>query len=473
APENDRERDDNLMEADIEIVDRKIRVLLLAGGPSRDYQFLRDQLHRDKTVISDIVLQSGQLGISQDANKILDDFPTTREELYEYDCVVAFDPDWTQLSAEQVDLLETWVAEQGGGLVVTTGPVNAGRAINSWVQDASPPMSKVRNLYPVEFPRRFSAVESKPYESDESWPLDFTREGIEADFLQITDSAVDSRRAWEAFPGVYGYFPVRGPKQGATVLARFSDPQTSQAGEQPVFLAWQFYGSGRVLFMGSAEFYRLRSEDTRYFEQFYIKLVRHISKGRLLRGSTRGMLLVGQERYRLGNTVSVQAYRLTNAQLEPLELPSVDLQVMEPDQSVQTVAMRPDPTRVGTYLGQFPVLKEGEYRLELPLPDSSDERLTQRILVEIPNLERERPQRNDAVLSQLAQTTGGQYFVGLSAILDPSIPLVSQLDDRTKTITLTASLSKEWEEQWLWWAMLALMGLLSLEWLLRRLFRLA
>ena len=86
-------------EADIEIVDRKNHVLLLADGPMREYQFLRNQLFRDHYTTVDVLLQSGKPGMSQEAAKMLDDFPTTREEMYDYDCVVAFDPNWQALGA--------------------------------------------------------------------------------------------------------------------------------------------------------------------------------------------------------------------------------------------------------------------------------------------------------------------------------------------------------------------------------------
>jgi len=58
----------------------------------REYHFLRNQLYRDHSTTVDVLLQSGKSGMSQEAQKILDDFPATREEMYDYDCVVAFDP---------------------------------------------------------------------------------------------------------------------------------------------------------------------------------------------------------------------------------------------------------------------------------------------------------------------------------------------------------------------------------------------
>ncbi|MCI0492421.1 MAG: VWA domain-containing protein, partial [Planctomycetes bacterium] len=64
APDDDGNPRDNLREAEMDVVDRQTRVLLFASGPMREYQFLRDQLHRDKTMTVDILLQTAQPGVS-------------------------------------------------------------------------------------------------------------------------------------------------------------------------------------------------------------------------------------------------------------------------------------------------------------------------------------------------------------------------------------------------------------------------
>ena len=472
APEGDTNLADNARETDIEIVDRKTHVLLLADGPMREYQFLRNQLYRDRYTTVDVLLQSGKPGMSQEAKKILDNFPSSRPEMFDYDCLVAFDPDWKLLKPGQVELLEKWVGEQGGGLIVLAGPVDACKGPDSWVHD--PRMNLIRSLYPVEFPGRLAATENNMYATGEPWPLDFTRAGEEADFLWLGDSATASSRAWATFPGVFSYCPVRGPKAGAAVYARFSDPRVAQNGEGPVYMAGQFYGAGSVFYIGSAEMWRLRAIDETYFTQFYTKLIRHVSQGRLLRGSSRGVLLVGQDRYLLGNTVEVRA-QLTNARLYPLDMPSVNLQVIQPDGALQSVALRADSSRAGAYAGQFPALQEGTYRLDLPVPESENERLSRRIQVKAPDLERENPRRNDAVLSAIAKNTGGKYYVGLAAAIAPhaTAPLVDELRDRTTTIILPVAPDPQHEENWLRLMMIVLCGLLCLEWLIRRLLKLA
>jgi len=502
APQADSDPSDDFQEEEVEIVDRQIRVLLLAGGPTREYRFLRSLLFRDRSTTLDVLLQSGPPGISQEADRILDAFPVDRGEMFAYDCLVAFDPDWQTLTQEQVDLLESWVADQGGGLIVIAGPVHAGEAIAGWIENEG--MAKVRALYPVEFERHRSVFETTDDVSSEPWPLDFTREGLEAGFLQLGDSAVASRQAWAEMGGVFRFFPVEGPKPGAKVLAHFSDPEAARGGRPPVYMAEQFYGSGRVFYLGSGEMWRLRRADEGHFERLYTRLIGYVSQGRLLRQSSRGALMVGRDRSVLGDTVEIRA-RLTNAQFEPLVVSGVTANVFAPEGGVETLTLSPDPNRAGMYAGHLAVLREGTYRLEVPIPES-DEQLVRRIKVQLPDLERRSSRRNDKLLSQVARATGGVYYPSLEAAFDPEAadPLVERFKDRSKTIIQTAGLdppslrwlvgqtmprlaAQRWfawlvDESWLarlaaksllWWLMVATCGFLCVEWLIRRLANLA
>ena len=470
-PADDRNAEDDFLETEVEVVDRKDRVLLLAGGPTREYRFLRTLLHRDPSMVLDVHLQTAQPGMSQEADRILDDFPVTREEMFSYDCVVAFDPNWSALSEVQVDVLESWVAEQGGGLVVIAGPVFTGEPVGGWVQD--PDLEKIRDLYPVEFSRHVAVWDVETETADEAWPLDFTREGLEAEYLWLGETATESQRVWGEFKGVFSYQPLRGAKPAATVLAHFSDPRAAQGDNGPVFLATQFYGSGRVFYIGSGELWRLRALDPRYFEKLYTRLIRHVSQGRLLRQSSRGMLLIDQERFSLGTTVNLRA-QLTDERFAPLDIATVDLQAFLPDGSVRVVELQPAPSRVGAYLGTITVLEEGTYRLELPIPDSN-ERIVRRIRAHVPDLERDDPVQNVRLLRRFAEETGGDYYANLSEAVDSanSGSIVNQLPDRTRTVVLAASPERLWTGPPLRWLLIGICSLLCFEWLIRRLSKLA
>jgi hypothetical protein len=185
------------------------------------------------------------------------------------------------------------------------------------------------------------------------------------------------------------------------------------------------------------------------------------------------MLLIGQSRFSLGSTVTLRV-QLTDTRFAPLDVPSVELEAFLPDGSVQTVTLEPDLARKGAYQGAITVLQEGLYRLELPVPDSS-ERIVRRIRVHVPDLERQSPQRNEGLLRRLAEETGGTYYAKLAPAVDPANPgsLVHQLTDRTRTVILAASPDRLWTDQRLLWLMIGLCSLLCLEWLIRRLAKLA
>lgn len=472
APEEDRNPTDNAQEADVEIVDQKTKVLLFAGGPSREYRFLRTMLYRDKGVEVDVLLQSAPSGISQEADEILDNFPADRKSMFEYDCVVAFDPDWRVLTAAQMRLFEDFIGRQGGGAILIAGAVHAGDPVSGWTQDEA--TKPIRTLYPVEFERRFSTVDFSLEASEEPWPLEFTREGREAEFLWLADTMEESAAEWAEFPGVYGFFANQGVKPGATVYARFSDPRAAAGEEPPVYFAGQFFGSGRVFYMGSGEMWRLRQFDPTRFETFYTKLIRHVSQGRLLRGSPRGMLLTDKGRYFPGNVVEVRA-QINDANLEPYQATEVPLRVVSPDRKSEELVLRPDPSQAGMYAARFSVFDEGTYQLRLPVPEGDGEELARRIQVQVPNLEQKDPRRDDAMLSRVAMATGGTYYVGMDEALGPASkkPLIEQIKDKTKTIVLTEIPNPDWERDWMRWMLLALCGLLCIEWLIRRLLKLA
>ncbi len=83
--------DDNIARATVDISERKVKVLVIAGGPMRDYRFVRNLLFRDSSIEVDVWLQTGEPGTSQESDELLFEFPK-RTELIDYDAVIGFDP---------------------------------------------------------------------------------------------------------------------------------------------------------------------------------------------------------------------------------------------------------------------------------------------------------------------------------------------------------------------------------------------
>jgi hypothetical protein len=468
VPADDGNARDNAREAEVEVVDRKTRVLLFASGPMRDYQFLRNQLFRDKTMVVDVLLQTSQTGISQDANTILDHFPSTAEELYQYDCIVVFDPDWTKLDAAQVELVEKWISDEAGGLIAVAGPIQTPRWIRSTEQ------AKLRDIYPVEFQHRITLMDDAQYSGQTPWPLTFERAGREAKFLWLGKTAAESEAAWDNFPGVFGFYGVKGEKPGATVYARFSDPQAGGS-QRPVYFASQFYGSGQVFYIGSGEMWRLRGTDPTYFEVLYTKLIRHVSQGRILRGSSRGALLVERDRYELGETMVARA-RLSDSQHKPLTQPSVGGQLLHPDGTAEPIKLTAVPEKPGMYVGQATMMQEGTYQLALPIPGGSEEPLSKYLQVRVPDRERTHAERNDTLLTALTKETGGIYYRQVDAAVrgDKNTPPLSQaIKSRAEIKLVKGAPDKDFARAQMTWLLGIIACSLFIEWIIRRLNRLA
>ena len=293
--------DDNERRKTINVVDRKTRVLLIAGGPMRDYRFVRNLLYRHTAVELAVWLQSADssAAVSQECDQRLSAFPATRGELFEYDVVVAFDPDWQRIPLEGLENLRDWISSQAGGLIAIAGDIYTPRLASANSLDI------VRELYPVLLDSHLIDLQFNR-KATQAWPIQFTREGSEAGFLQLADDPTVAAQGWQQFAGVYRCYPTGGAKAGAAVFAHFSDPRSQTEHGLPILMASQFYGSGRVLYVGTAELWRLRSVDEEYYDRFWTKAVRQIGQGRMNRGANRGMLLLERQQYVLGQTVRVR-----------------------------------------------------------------------------------------------------------------------------------------------------------------------
>ena len=458
----------------IQVEGKPTRVLLVAGGPSREYQFLRNLLKRDsKQIELDVLLQSRpENGLDDPA--YLTSFPD-RETLANYDVVVAMDPEWDRLGPQVAEALEDWVADEAGGLILIPGVVNAGSLIQNWSH--APEYQPLRDLFPVVFQDEFEMFNDDVQDTARVRAVEFTRDGRDAPFLQLEDSPLASQQVWEAFAGVYGPRAVKSKKFGATVYARYDDQLAESLGQEPIYIAGQFYGKGRVFYQASGEMWRLRRLDSAHFEKWYTHLIRHVSAGRLHRGSPRGdVLLVEKETARVGDTIPVVAH-LKDAARDPYEADTVTLYVFSASQPTEGIPIKlvSDPARKGSFRGEWTAGSPDRYRLELAIPESEYDPLTRTIKVLASDRERIRPEQDRAALQQLATMTDGKYFTSLEAALGETgePPLRSALVDQTRVTPIQGDVDQFWKAQFHRWMLLGICGLLCAEWLLRRLFRLA
>ena len=456
--------EDNERRRTIEVNDRRMKILIISSGPMRDYQFVRNALFRHSGVESDVWLQSvtdENVGmVSQEAKTLLTKFPATEAELFAYDVIVAFDPDWSKLSTEQQTFLNRWVSDHSGGLVVVAGEIFTPKL----AQD-SEAFRDISVLYPVLLNRMLPEMQLTQ-RADEPWPLALTQEGRATEFLKIADATGNaSVDLWSTFKGIYRSYPVRGIRDGAVVLLEYGNPRARTELGQPPFLASQFYGTGRSIFIGSAETWRLREISSEGHQRFWTSLIREVGQGRRSRGTARGILLLDRTEVAPGQPVSIRA-QLYDARLQPLVMESVPLNIVDSEGRTISIPDRlnADGRGAGQYVNSFRPTRSGAYRISVPVPESSD-MLQTTIDVVLPNLESQNPTQDVELLTNLTKETEGQYLS-----LSQLSTLPSLLPDQSQPVVVDERLQTLWDRGWILFLMVAL---LAFEWILRRVWRLS
>ncbi|MCC6494428.1 MAG: hypothetical protein IT424_15565, partial [Pirellulales bacterium] len=198
-------------------------------------------------------------------------------------------------------------------------------------------------------------------------------------------------------------------------------------------------------------------------------------------GSSTGRLLVERDRYFIGDTAVIRA-QLSTASREPYVAPQVVARVTSPGgragraPAVANVRMTADQTRPGNFVGQFTVSSEGSYRIELQVPDAPDEQLVKRITAAAPDLEFAETRRNEALLMALAKRTGGRYYASLEEAAGGAggvPPATKLIDSRAETKIVRGKPDDAFSESLNRALLGVICGALCVEWLLRRLLKLA
>ncbi len=449
---------DNELEHTVNVFSRPTRVLIIAGGPMRDYRFARTMLYRHPSIKSDVWLQTSSPGVSQDADKMLFEFPE-RADLFEYDVILAFDVNWELISAEQTQTLNEWVATGGGGIVLVAGDVYTPKL----AQDEKR-FQSILDLYPVSIN---SYV--RDYLDEEALQIrriEWTQAGRDAGFLMLTDDPATSRELWENFPGIYRCYPTNGAKAAATIYAHFPDPKSQTEFGFSILMASQYYGEGRCFYLGSPEIWRLRSIEEEYYDRFWTKLIRNVGQGRTRRGTKRGTLILERDEYLLGQTVAARV-RLLDPEFKPLIQESVPMEVIDPRGRplVPNLLLMHDRNRPGEYVASFRAGLPGKYRFELTVPNSKGQVVEGSLSVLLPRLEDESLSQNTKGLKELSRDTGGTYLTIEEAEQIPAL-----LPDQGEEFLVDERLKTLWDQQWVFFL---LAGFLATEWLTRKLFKLS
>lgn len=434
----------------VQVIKKPLRVLLFAGGPTREYQFTRrlfvnevDKKRAELSIFLQVADQKGPRVQDVPQERLLKSFPTflrVEEDpaekpddkwynLAQYDLIIAFDPDWTQVPREHLDLLQKWVEVQAGGLIVVGGPIHSFQLARGGNLDKLKP---VVDLMPVrlEDSRLQGLNVDRP--TNKPWRLNFSGVTGETEFLKLDDDRKKADKpeplaGWEEFftgretgsppppagetpqRGFYSYYPVKSVKPTAQVIATFTDPTARMnkddgTNEEQPYLAWIQVGKGKCVYLSSGEMWRLRLFKEIYHERLWTKLGRFAASGTQTKQTRRGSINIGRQ-YTVGQYIRFNV-PMFSSDLTPMARTAEPSLKIQPPGEAKPVTVklkpRPDGEWDGTFQGQYQVTLPGEYQFEVPVPGSS-EVLKSKALVKEANLELDHSRPDFALLrNQLA-----------------------------------------------------------------------
>jgi len=448
--------DDNARQVSVQVIDARVRVLIVSGQPSREYQFLHRLLARDESFSVSCWLQSADVAAVRDGNVIIDHLPATVEELFEYDAILLLDPDPSELTQAWCELVDRLVSEHGGGLLYAAARPYAPDFMHAGE------VEPILGLLPVALdPEADLVLNRVGHYQTRGAPVIVAPESATHPILRLGLDPAATRDAWQADPVVYWHYPVLRPKPVATVLLRTGQSLMQNSYGQHVLAAVQFVGAGRAAFLGFDGTWRWRRMGEERYNRFWVQLVRYLVEGKLLGGRKRGQISTEADEFPLGEAVNVSA-RLYDAGFEPLSADRVEASYSVDDDR-RSLALDRRLDQPGWFEGRFLPHRTGSYRIGLTLPSSSGPpvEVSCEIRVTRPNIEIVRPQMDRQALVTLARGSGGgRYFEMDEAMQVP--PLIS---DRHEVTTTRSRPIVLWDR---WWTLALLVTLLTVEWGVRK-----
>ncbi|MBI2835936.1 MAG: hypothetical protein HYX76_16075, partial [Acidobacteria bacterium] len=435
---------------------RRRRVLLVQGAPGFEHGFLLRAWRHDPGLDVDSVARKGQnergedtfyvQGAASRTSALASGYPEEREALFGYDAVVLANIDGSALSRAQLDVTARFVSERGGGLLVLGARSFASRGL------AGTPLEEI---IPVELgDRAGDVVRTSDGGVRQPNRLILTPEGERHPVMQVGPSLEDSRHKWDAMPSLAFSAALGGPRPGAIVLA-----MTGHAsGLARPLVAIQQYGRGRsMVFSGEASWRwrMLLPSNDRVFELFWRQALRWLASV-----STDPVNVTASEGAMPGEPVTVDVMA-RDAAFAPVHDASVVARVVAPASAPREILLSLADAATGRYTGQFQADQPGAYRIlvDVRRRGGSHGTASDWTLVGGAELELADPRLNDEVLRRVALASGGR-LIGTDEIEKLPQLLVSSAPDRVPPVRKDV-----WHNVW---AFSLVVGLLSMEWIVRR-----
>lgn len=378
---------------------------------------------------------------TQDEKELRDGFPRAAEQLFPYEAVIIDDVESEFFTRDQLGLLEKYVSERGGGVMMLGGA----ESFAEGAFDRTP----LGAMLPVYLEGAAGAPETT------NLRLELSREGWLEAWARLRNTETAEQQRLAEMPPFAMINPVRGIKPGASVMATATDP----AGVRLPAIVAQRYGKGRAVAVTFGDFWRwgMRDEEARAdLEKAWRQLVRY-----LIADVPQRVELRLEKSSDAAQAMHLKV-RLRDESFEPIENASVRMTLQPLGGDAVKIDAEPAGQEAGLYQAVYVPRNAGAFRVTAKAAEGKGKEIgtaaagwtTDFAADEFASLT-----PNRALLEHISKQTGGQAV----ALADVG-SLASNLPDVAAPImqTITQPL---WHAAWVF--ALAVACLLA-EWALRR-----
>jgi hypothetical protein len=434
----------NRVERSIRVVNEKVNVLYIEGNNRWEFRYLSAILKRDPRLNATFISSSAGPEFARNSPEHIERFPTKREDAFQYDLVILGDVDAGFFTPEELGVLEELIRDRGGALLVLCGPMHTPSSFAG---------TPVETMLPV----RFDPDSEWELISESVYPV-LTAEGRSSMVMVLENETAENDRIWSRVAPLDHLPPLLGAKPGATVLATLSD--TTGGAQRYPLVAWHRYGTGKCMSLATDRLWRLRFKTgDKYHWRVWSQCIQFLTLSRLMGEHMRIRLETDRSIYRDGEQARLYAHVL-DEDYEPVVQNSFEITVNGVDGNAlkESISLKPDRTSPGLYEGYFTPPAPGRYRLEANEDDQEVSNTTEFQVAMVNEELADTNMRLDG-LQRIAKLTGGTC---LSVRDLPQLGTLMNIEPITTTVRSERPL---WDN-----GLVAalLVGLLGMEWILRR-----
>ncbi len=410
----------------LNVLDEKVRVLLVEGEPYWDTTFLRRSLARnDKLDVDALVRFTKQRvrAVRSNPKRAKEELtaPSSVEDFSPYKIVILGKKVDEVLGESGVDALREWVDQQSGIVIFSRG--------KPWENIPDSGLEPIRwndSTEPARLEVATAALSVPPFK------------------------LLHQRTAADDLPEITSYQPISDPK---TLAETYADTNSRNTG-----VVFRRFGGGQTLSLGVGDLWKWvfnsKTEfDNNLYDLFWDQLVLWmLSNGGVTPGSNY-TFQTNTANLALGEEIT---FTLALNGLEPPQgQPVVNITHDEEQAAVLALAPNDDQT---SYSANFTPRASGRYSATIKLPNGKVVRA--RFIAFTEEVERTETATDTAYLGQLAAATGGR-LVNPNEIKD----LFTDFLRETSPMEARTRLNPLWDRTWV---LLFITFILALEWFLRR-----